>query len=360
MATIIKRTSAFGEVSWQVKVRRKGYPIQTYTSASCGAAEAWGRQVENEMDRGIFVCRKEAESTTLHTALGRYEKEVSKLKKGHEQERYRITAWQDHKLAKRTLASLRATDFAEYRDDRLAAGASAATIRNDLAVISHLFSTCTKEWGIPVENPIANMRLPRANNARDRRLLHGEEERILSAFDAAARTGAGIRENTWIKPAFILAVETAMRQGELLGLRWENVDLKRRVARLPDTKNGTPRDVPLSSRAVTVLEGLPKAIKGEVIMTTPSALDQSFRRCVARARRVYVKECLAEGVPEAQLDDDPMLLNLTWHDLRHEATSRLADKLAMHELMKVTGHKDTRMLARYYHPRAEDLARKLG
>jgi len=356
MATFEQRESGW----WQAKIRRKGYPVQSKTFRLRTDAEAWARQIENEIDRGIFVSRAEAETTTLYTALGRYDREISSLKKGHDPEKYRIAAWRESKLAKRPLASLRASDFAEYRDVRLAAGASAATIRNDLAVISHLFSTCAKEWGIPVVNPIANIRLPRANNARNRRLVHDEENRLLSALDAAEKAGGGQKTNIWMKPAFIVAIETAMRQGELLSLRWEHVNLKRRVAHLPETKNGDARDVPLSSRAVKTLEALPKAIRGSVFMTTASALDQSWRRCVARARRMYEKELRNAGIPSSQITDDPLLLNLTWHDLRHEGTSRLAEKLSMHELMKVTGHKDTRMLARYYHPKAEDLARKIG
>lgn len=356
MASFEQRESGW----YQAKVRRKGHPVQSRTFRLKADAEAWARQIENEIDRGVFVSRAEAETTTLYDALGRYDREVSHLKKGHDQEKYRIAAWRESKLAKRSLASLRASDFAEYRDERLAVGASAATIRNDLAVISHLFSTCAKEWGIPVVNPIANIRLPRANNARNRRLVHDEEVRILAAFEAAEKTGGGSRTNVWMKSAFIAAVETAMRQGELLALRWEHVNLKQRVAHLPETKNGDARDVPLSSRAVATLEALPKAIKGQVFMTTASALDQSWRRCVARARRMYEKELKNAGVPAGQIADDPLLLDLAWHDLRHEGTSRLAEKLAIHELMKVTGHKDTRMLARYYHPKAEDLAKKLG
>ena len=350
MATFKQRDSGW----WQAVIRRKGYPPQSHSFRLLTDAEAWARQIENEIDRGVFVSRAEAETTSLFTALTRYAREVSRLKKGHDQEKYRIAAWQENKLANRSLASLHPSDFAEYRDERLAAGASPATIRNDLAVISHLMGTAAKEWGIPVVNPIASIRLPRANNARKRRLVEDEEARLLAAFAAAGVAGGGSRANIWIPAAFVVAIETAMRKGELLALRWEHIDLKRRVAHLPETKNGEPRNVPLSSRAVAVLEALPKAIKGQVFMTTASALDQSWRRCLARARWLYEKEL---GSVDA---DNPMLLDLTWHDLRHEATSRLAEKLALHELMKVTGHKDTRMLARYYHPKAEDLAKKLG
>ena len=141
-----------------------------------------------------------------------------------------------------------------------------------------------------------------------------------------------------MRPLAVLAIETAMRQGELLKIQWNDVDMKRSQIHLADTKNGTARDVPLSKRAKATLEALPRSIEGKVFGTTQSAVVQAWARACKRAG--------IEG--------------LTFHDLRHEATSRLAEKLALHELMKVTGHKDTKMLARYYHPRAEDLARKLG
>ena len=166
----------------------------------------------------------------------------------------------------------------------------------------------------------------------------------------------GDRRNIFMPALVRVAIETAMRQGELLALTWVNVDLASRVARLPDTKNGTVGNVPLSTAAVEALRGLPRSIGGRVFATTASAVKQSWVRAVARATRNYLADCNAQGREPA----DGFLAGLTFHDLRHEATSRLAEKLALHELMKVTGHRDTRMLARYYHPRAEDLAKKLG
>lgn len=356
MANFEQRASGY----WQARIRRKGYADQSKTFRLRVDAEAWARSVESEMDRGGFVSKAEAESTTLFEALIRYETEVSKFKKGYEQERYRISVWKSNPLAKRTLAALRATDFAKYRDARVADGVSASTIRNELALISHLFTVCHKEWGIPVANHVKNIRLPKVINSRERRLEKDEYERILAAFSVADVKGGGARTNIWIRPAFDLAIETAMRQGELLGLMWGNIDLNRRVAHLEDTKNGESRDVPLSSSALTVLQNLPRSLNGKVFATTASALDQSWRRTLSRARSQYEQELKTAGKTDGYVKEDSLLLGLTWHDLRHEATSRLAGKLAMHELMKVTGHKDVRMLARYYHPRAEDLALKLG
>ena len=190
--------------------------------------------------------------------------------------------------------------------------------------------------------------------------MDDEYDRINVAFASAEEAGGGGHTNIWMQPAFDLSIETAMRRGELLSLKWKDIDLSDQVAHLRKTKNGVARDVPLSMAAVAVLRALPRAINGCVIDTTDSSISQSWRRCVDRARRTYEQELMDMGKSESEIDADKLLTDLTWHDLRHEATSRLADLLQLHELMKVTGHKDTRMLARYYHPRAGDLAKKLG
>jgi integrase len=98
-------------------------------------------------------------------------------------------------------------------------------VRLDLAIISHLYTIAAKEWGMPLPNPVRTVSLPSVNNARTRRLDADEEARLLAELDKA--------RSRWIKPIVELALETAMRRGELLSLQWENIDLARRVAHLP-------------------------------------------------------------------------------------------------------------------------------
>ena len=125
-----------------------------------------------------------------------------------------------------------------------------------------------------------------------------------------------------------------------MALRWENVDLTRRIAHLPDTKNGEARTVPLSSTSVGVLRALPRSLHGEVF---PGLTAEAVKRAFARATR----RAGIEG--------------LHFHDLRHEATTRLFERgLNIMEVATITGHKDLRMLRRYTHLKAEDLAKKLG
>ena len=333
MATFRKR----GPYQWQAQVRKKGFPLQTKTFETKAGAEAWARATEHEMDQGLFVSRAEAESTTLGELLQRYLTEITPSKKGADPESARIRLLLRHPLANRFVAGIRGVDIARYRDERLRK-VSSATVKRDLVIVSHLFETARREWGIQVHNPVRDIKLPPHSRARDRRLQpgcggeEGEEKRLLDACLEA--------RNPYLLSVVRLALETAMRQGELVALRWENVDLTRRIAHLPDTKNGEARTVPLSGTSVEILRTLPRSLHGQVF---PGLTTEAVKRAFARATR------------RAGIED------LHFHDLRHEATTRLFERgLNIMEVATITGHKDLRMLRRYTHLRAEDLARKLN
>jgi integrase len=391
MATLKQRTSGW----WQAVIRRKGQPLQSKTFAKKIDAEAWARDVENKMDRSVFVDRSLAESTTFTDAASRYVKEVLPSKRSGDRDKYRLKSLTEE-FGQYSLATITPSMISTFRDKRLALGLSAQSVVHDINMLSRIFKTAVLDWGIPLASvPTSLVRKPAVSNARTRRLFADEEIRLLAAIDMG--------ENQWVRPIVILAIETAARQSELLSMTWKDVDLKKRIARLRgadgrELKNkDTFRDVPLSSRAVKVLDALPKTLRGPVFPVTAEAFKQSWQRAVRRARLTYEQETLlarlvarglsakeakaetrkvlvlggrkpAKPTPPrtetlkitAALADDPLLVDLHFHDLRHEATTRLAEKLQIHELMKVIGHKGTKMLARYYHPRAEDLAKKLG
>ncbi|MBR8360594.1 site-specific integrase [Burkholderia vietnamiensis] len=375
MPTIRKR----GQYQWEAQVRRRGYPAQSKTFTTKAEAEAWANMIESEMSRGVWVSRSEAEATTLFEALKRYEEEVSLLKKGAAQESSVIKTCQAVDLARRPLATIRSADIAKLRDEWLK-NYKPATVLRRLAVLSHVFNIARKEWGMEsLSNPVELVRKPQPNNARTRRIAAGdaptvapggeESESERGAQDGELERVARASGSTLLPPIIWLAVETAMRRGEIVSLLWMHVDLNRCVVHLPSTKNGNARDVPLSSRAVAVLQTLKdsngakgnptedgKSDADRVFEIRSDAVTRAFERAVARARKIYVDECRAAK----QKPDGKFLTDLRFHDLRHEATSRLASIFPMHELTKITGHKDPRMLMRYYHPRAEDLAKKLS
>ncbi|ARS57591.1 site-specific integrase [Ralstonia pseudosolanacearum] len=381
MAAITKR----GPYQWRAQVRRHGYPAQSKTFNTKAEAEAWAKMIESEMARGIWVSRSEAEATTLYEALKRYEEEISLAKKGSAQESSVIKTCKGVDLAKRPLATIRSADVAKLRDVWLK-DYKPATVLRRLAILSHVFNVARKEWGMEsLSNPVELVRKPQPNNARTRRIASSGEPATEIPDDGDPESERGAQDgelerviaasNSALLPAIIwLAVETAMRRGEIVSLQWENVDLKRRVAHLPATKNGDARDVPLSPRAVAVLQDLKSNVReskvapkvapshdplheqtASVFKIRSDAVTRAFERAVARARKLYLDECKEAG----RRADAKFLTDLRFHDLRHEATSRLASIFPMHELTKITGHKDPRMLMRYYHPRAEDLAKRL-
>ena len=333
MGTISRRTDNTGKATYQVKIRRKGYPPASQTFADKLAAETWMHETEAAMTRGAFVDPTPARDTTLDDLLRRYAQEVSPLKRGHAVERIRLDFLARQPIAKATLADLSAAMVREYRDTRLRAVAG-STVNRELNLLGHVIETARKEWAIPMRgNPVQEVRRPKNPPARDRRLRPGEEARLLAAC-GAARGG-------FLLDCVQLAIETGMRQGEIVGLDWADVDLGRQVVRLHAgaTKNGHGRGVPLSRTAVAVLQRRGPEVGRVFPGVTAEAVKQAFAKAAARA-----------GMPD-----------LHFHDLRHEAVSRLFELgFNVMEAAAVSGHRDLSMLRRYVHLEASALAARLG
>jgi len=322
MASIIKR----GPYQFQAQIRRKGYPTQQKTFETRKAAEAWATVIESEMYRGEFVDRSEAERTTFSDALDRYAREVTLSKRGWETEMHRIKALKKTPLAARSLASLRSLDFANHRDERLKK-CSPATVKRELVIISHVFNTARKDWSLPIDNPIASIRKPQAGQHRERRLTEDEQVGLLQAADES--------KAATLRFCIVLALETGMRAGEIVGLLWEQIDLSNGVIRLDMSKNGDRRIVPLSKAAEAAVRALPRPIQGGRLTKfyDTRGLSAAFRRACERAG----------------------ITGLRFHDLRHEAASRLAPHMSVATLAKVAGWKTIQMAMRYYNPTAAEL-----
>jgi len=317
---------------WQARVSRDGYPDQVKTFEARVDAERWARSVEAEMDKGAFVDTQEAQRTTLRELILRYAQEVTPTTKSATEDTYRLKALARRPIADWSLTNLSAARIAAYRDVRLKEVSNGTVIR-ELAYLSSIINHARREWGINIQNPVQHVRKPAAPVGRSRKLSSEEAIKLFKALEPSGR------QNIWTLPVVQLALETAMRRSELLGLRWEYVDLIRQTAFLPDTKNGTPRTVPLSTAAVEVLRSLPRNISGVVFPVHYFTLDAAFKRAVKRSG----------------------LLDFHFHDLRHTAITAMAEKLPnLIELSAVTGHKSLAMLKRYYHPDISDLAKKLG
>ncbi|KDC65717.1 site-specific integrase [Bordetella bronchiseptica] len=298
---------------------------------------------------------------TLNQALNRYLTEVSALKKGHTAEKSISKAWLATRLALRPVNRIRNTDLIEVRDAWLASKAP-ATVGRRLAFLSHVFTVIRKDWGLDwLANPVQLVRRPTVDDARDRRLFDGIRLRGVSEAECPREELEWILQSTRsteLPTIARLAAETGMRRSEICGIRRELVDLVHGVVRLLDTKNGTSRDVPLTPLAKELLRRflVGRPLRGRVFTMRPGSVTRAFIRARLRAKRRYQGLCQLYG----RRPNPAYFTDLRFHDLRHEATSRLADVFAMHELAKVSGHKDTRMLLRYYHPHGWELARKLA
>lgn len=329
VATISKRKQKNGAIRYMARVRRDGI-TRTRTFGTRGQADAWARSWESRIDDGE-VFTDESQATTLFDALERYGREVSAGKRGKKQELDRIRALQRLEFANKKFSAVTGTIIAGYRDDRLAAGKSAYTVRNELALLSDVFNTARREWGMAsLKNPVENIKRPPAPNGRNVRLIPADEEKLLPA----------LREiNPEYEIAVIVLIETAMRRSELFSLTRPNIDWTAGVAHLPKTKNGESRDVPLSDRAINALKRLPAPITGPL-----------FRIKIGTLTTMFPRACKKAGIKGVRL-----------HDLRHEATTRLVEsgKFNMLEIAAITGHKTLSMLKRYSHPDAAKLAERL-
>ena len=322
---------------WQAIVRRKGFPAQYKSFDKKTDAVEWAAETERDIRRGAFLGLREAERTTFGEISLRFASEFAQhhyrsRSDNKEAWRFQLKHLRDT-LNDYALAAISPQLVAQYRDKRLKV-VSGSTVRKEINLLSKILAVATQEFGIvlPNGNPVANVRKPSESRGRDRRLIGDECNRLLNECQ--------VSRNKWLLPAVRLALETAMRQGELLSMKWCDVDLKRRFIMLYDTKNGEDRAVPLSLSAEEVLLNVPKHISGVVFPVERMTLFHAFQAACKRA-----------GIED-----------MTFHDLRHEALSRLAERgdLSTLELAAISGHKTLQMLKRYTHLQAEKLAQKLN
>jgi len=308
------------------------------------------------MVRGLFVQRGPSERLTFETAMRRYLAEVTPTKRpftqmGELRRSVPLIAF----FGKYSLAAVTAELVAQYRDKRLAGEdrkgkdgepvpRAANTVRIELALLGHLFTTAIKEWGLGLGyNPVLNVRRPAPGPGRNRRLDADEESRLFAAVDK--------HSNPMLRWIVRIAVETGMRSSEIVTLRRSQVDLARRVVRLIETKNTLPRTVPLTVEATDL-----------------------FRQALAHPVRPIDTDLIFFGEPGKDGQRRPYNFNKVWlnikhsvgcsdfrfHDLRHEAVSRFVEAgLSDQEVAAISGHKSMQMLKRYTHLRAEDLVAKL-
>lgn len=327
MATGLAKMAAPKKIGnkWQHRVMVAGVRTSG-TFDTKAAALAWEAEQRVATPKGKIALTK-----TCKDAFEKYEVEVSKKKRGHRWEALRLAVMAETDLGKVKMVDVNTTHIVAWRDQRLKEVAPGSVTR-EMNLLSNVFSVARKEWKWITESPTTDVTRPKAPPARNRLISQAEIEAICVALswrhdivDVPPTT-----KQQRIALAFLFAIETAMRAGEICGLQKE--DVTGRVARLHMTKNGLPRDVPLSARALEIWEMVPDGFG-----VTAATLDAMFRKAREKAG--------IEG--------------MTFHDTRHEAITRLAKKLHVLDLARMVGHSDIRQLQTYYNETAADIAAKL-
>lgn len=356
MAVVRKR----GDLQWQAIVRKKGSApvIKTFTQKA--DAERWAKTVELSIERGeIDAIDQKAQRITVKEVIKEYTRvklptlDCPSMRKA---ELARI----EKAFGPLFIANLRAPainqwvhDIADQPLTRSKKKLAPGTLTHHINRLSGVIEFARRHMGVYIpENPVRLVTRPKQTPGRTRRLEPNEEAYLLKAAEGTQR----------LKELVTLAIETSMRLGELLELRWGFVDLTGQTAHVPISKNGEARTVALSTRAVAAFREIQRLnvveIDGRVFhWAKADSFTHTWKRLVKRAQALYAEELQKAG----RTPNPRFLLDLRFHDLRHEATSRLFEKgLGTMEVASMTGHKSLAMLRRYTHIGASNLAKKLG
>jgi len=332
VATFRKRSSG-----WRAEICKRGIR-ESQSFPTKAHAVAWATQREAEIIAGSGS--RIVSDATLLKALERYRDEVSPTKGGARWEHVRINRFiRTFSFVGKRLIDIGADTISQWRDERLCE-VSAPSVRREMELLSSVFEYARMEWRWCNTNPVREVRRPAANRPRDRRISNDEIALLLDGLGyVEGKPPVTLMQE--VAYAFLIALETAMRQGEILGLTKDTVFLAERYVRLFKTKNGDARNVPLSKRAVQLLSILENSAKikadGKLFTVRSGSAVALF--CKVRNRL---------GIE-----------NLHFHDTRHEATTQLARKLDVLDLARMTGHRDPRSLMVYYNATASEVASRL-
>lgn len=333
MATIQQRRADDGTTSYRVRVRLRGHPLQTATFARKTDAKRWAQQIEAAMREGRHFKSTESKKHTVADAIDRYERDVLAHRGGDAKRRAAGLAWWRKAVGVHMLADLTPSVIAEHRDrlrrERTRRGTprAPATVNRYLAALSHMLTVATNEWEWLDHNPMAKVTRLSEPKGRVTFLTRTQIGQLIEACKASS--------DPRLYPLVVLALGTGARQGELVSLRWANVDLDHRRVRLEDTKNGERRSLALSDTTHAVLTDLARvrSITSDLVFALPGKTRATF------PRHAWEKTVAACGFDEFR-----------FHDLRHTAASHMAmEGASLLQLAEFLGHKTLAMVKRYSH-----------
>lgn len=334
MANIEKRTTKDGKTTFRVKVRIRGHRPVSATFSSLTKAKRWGLQTEAAIRERRYFRSAAAEKHTVADMIDRFQEnemdaypKMKRIMTGH-------LKWWRQELGHLALIDLTPSEIVGARDRLARRGThqserpAPGTVNRYLASLSIVATKASKEWGWLEDNPLRNVSKLREPKGRDRFLSDDERTALLSACMKST--------NRELYTIVVLAISTGARRGELLNLRWRDVDLKSGSMALRETKNGEPRSIPLRSHALDLLKSHSKIKRLGSELLFPSSRDPS--------KPIEFRDPWNKAVKNAGLSD------FRFHDLRHTAASYLAMTGASPlEIAAVLGHKTLQMVKRYAH-----------
>lgn len=338
MANIERRETGDGKRSYRVKIRLKGYPVQTATFERLTDAKKWAASIESAIKEGRHFKTSEAKRHTLAELIDRYIKDVLPAKPKNIRIQTQQLEWWRDQMGSYALADVTPSLIAEYRD-KLAAGVtvrgtkrSPATVVRYMAALSVAYTQAVNEWGWIDASPMRKVKKPTESRGRVRFLADEERARLLKACKESS--------NPYLYPVVVLALSTGMRQGEIMGLTWDVVDLNRGRAILHETKNGERRAVAITGHALDLLKELGKVRRIDSKLIFPSKENAPQKP----QKPIDLRAPWEAALKKAELED------FHFHDLRHSAASYLAmNGASLAEIAEVLGHKTLQMVKRYAH-----------
>lgn len=337
MASIQKRGSKY-----RARVTREGKSTLSSTFKTKAEAIAWASEVHAKIRLNLLenplLNTAISKNTSFGVAAQHYIDKHSIYKKSSKSEigliSILIRRWGNLSVLEITKARV-----ITFRDEMLAMGRSGSTINHYFNVISKIYQMLSEEWDLAISNPITGLkRIPSKK---------GRAIRVSKQVEVLLMDGCKQLNIPLLASIIEFAIQTGMRRGEIIGLTWSDIDIEKRKAYLDKTKNGESRQVPLTLQAVRLLDGLPR-VNAKVFPMGFDCLRRQFRRLKRHIRNDW------HGYGDNPFD------NLRFHDLRHEALSRLSDAgLNVIELSHISGHRTLGMLKRYTHPSHEAIFAKL-
>ena len=334
MAYIQERKDKEGKTHYRVQIRLRGFPTQSATFERKTDAKLWAQQTEAAMREGRYFKTFEAKKHNVAELVNRYIENVIPLKPKNASACTAQLKWWKEQIGHCLLSDLTPAIIAEQRDKLLKGTTFKGTIRSPatvvryLAAFSHAITIAVREWGWLDNSPMKKVSKPTEPRGRVRFLDDHERTALSKACKESS--------NPYLYTAFVLAISTGMRQGELMNLRWEDIDLFSGRITLNHTKNGERRLVPVRGLALQLLLELKNKQQRDIGLLFPSH-DNPQKPIDLR-------------FPWEQALKQAHITGYKWHDNRHSCASYLLmNGASLAEIAEILGHKTLAMVMRYAH-----------